>query len=38
MDEKSLTILEFPKILDRLAGYCAFQVSAEKARAFTAIE
>jgi len=33
MDEKSLTILEFPKILDRLAGYCAFQVSAEKARA-----
>ncbi|OGO29540.1 MAG: hypothetical protein A2Z16_12530 [Chloroflexi bacterium RBG_16_54_18] len=33
MDEKSLVILELPKILDRLAGYCAFQVSAEKARA-----
>lgn len=33
MDEKSLNILEFHKILDRLAGYCAFQVSAEKARA-----
>ena len=33
MDEKSLVILELPKILDRLAGYCGFQVSAEKARA-----
>lgn len=33
MDEKSLVILEFPKILERLAGYCAFSVSAEKARA-----
>jgi DNA mismatch repair protein MutS2 len=33
MDEKSLTTLEFPKILERLAGYCAFAVSAEKARA-----
>lgn len=32
MDQKSLSVLEFPKILDRLAGYCAFPVSAEKAR------
>lgn len=33
MDEKSLNILEFPKILDQLAGYCAFAASVEKARA-----
>ena len=33
MDEKTLQILEFPKILERLAGYCAFSASAEKARA-----
>lgn len=33
MDEKSLTLLEFPKILERLAGYCSFALSAEKARA-----
>ncbi len=32
MDEKSLYTLEFPKILERLAGYCAFAVSTEKAR------
>jgi DNA mismatch repair protein MutS2 len=32
MDEKSLTILEYPKILNRLVGYCAFVASAEKAR------
>jgi DNA mismatch repair protein MutS2 len=32
VDEKSLTILEYPKILDRLAGYCAFAASADKAR------
>jgi DNA mismatch repair protein MutS2 len=33
MDEKTLRILEFSKILDRLADYTAFAVSAEKARA-----
>jgi DNA mismatch repair protein MutS2 len=33
MDEKTLRILEFPKILDRLAAYTAFAVSAEKVRA-----
>jgi DNA mismatch repair protein MutS2 len=33
MDEKSLQTLEFNKILERLADYCAFPVSAEKARA-----
>src|SRR5512139_3198123 len=33
MDDKTLTILEFPKILERLAGYCAFSASAENARA-----
>jgi DNA mismatch repair protein MutS2 len=33
MDEKTLYILEFDKILERLAGYCAFAASAEKARA-----
>lgn len=32
MDEKTLATLEFPKILDRLAGYCAFPASVEKAR------
>jgi DNA mismatch repair protein MutS2 len=32
MDEKTLTTLEYPKILERLAGYCAFTASAEKAR------
>jgi len=33
MDEKTLRTLEYPKILDRLAGYCAFSASADKARA-----
>lgn len=33
MDEKTLTTLEYFKILDRLAGYCAFEASANKARA-----
>jgi DNA mismatch repair protein MutS2 len=33
MDEKTLQTLEYPKILERLAGYCAFNASAEKARA-----
>ncbi|RPI86957.1 MAG: endonuclease MutS2, partial [Chloroflexi bacterium] len=33
MDEKTLRTLEFHKILDRLAEYCAFAVSADKARA-----
>ncbi len=32
MDAKSLTTLEFPKILELLAGYCAFAASEEKAR------
>jgi DNA mismatch repair protein MutS2 len=32
MDSKTLETLEYPKILERLAGYCAFPVSAEKAR------
>ncbi len=32
MNAKTLQILEYPKILDRLAGYCAFAASAEKAR------
>ncbi|MDT8898622.1 endonuclease MutS2 [Thermanaerothrix sp. 4228-RoL] len=33
MDEKSLHMLEFPKILERLAGYAAFSASAELAHA-----
>jgi len=33
MNEKTLRTLEYPKILDRLAGYCAFSASADKARA-----
>ena len=33
MDEKTLKTLEYSKILDRLAEYCAFEASAEKARA-----
>lgn len=32
MDEKTLRTLEYPKILERLAGYCNFNASAEKAR------
>lgn len=33
MDEKTLVMLEFPKVLERLAGYAAFSGSAELARA-----
>ena len=33
MDEKTLNTLEYPKILDRLAGYAAFSASADLARA-----
>lgn len=33
MDEKALTTLEFFKILEFLAGYCAFSASSDKARA-----
>jgi len=32
MDSKTLQILEYPKILDRLASFAAFAPSAEKAR------
>jgi DNA mismatch repair protein MutS2 len=32
MDEKTLVTLEYPKILERLADYAAFAVSAEMAR------
>ncbi|MBE9524430.1 MAG: hypothetical protein IMY76_04980, partial [Chloroflexi bacterium] len=32
MDEKTLTTLEYPKVLERLASYCAFSASAEMAR------
>jgi DNA mismatch repair protein MutS2 len=32
VDEKTLQILEYPKILERLASACAFAASAEKAR------
>ncbi|MEX0788143.1 MAG: Smr/MutS family protein [Anaerolineales bacterium] len=32
MDEKSLTTLEFPKVLDRLAAHAAFSASKELAR------
>lgn len=33
MDDKTLQTLEYPKILERLTRYCAFNASAEKARA-----
>ena len=33
MDEKTIATLEFPKILERLAEYCAFSASAELVRA-----
>ncbi len=33
MDEKTLITLEYPKILERLAGYAAFSASADLARA-----
>jgi DNA mismatch repair protein MutS2 len=32
MDEKTLATLEYPKILERLAGYAAFSASADLAR------
>ncbi|MEN8172203.1 MAG: endonuclease MutS2, partial [Chloroflexota bacterium] len=32
MDEKTLNTLEYPKVLERLASYCAFSASAEMAR------
>jgi DNA mismatch repair protein MutS2 len=32
MDSKTLNVLEYPKILDRLAGYCDFSASMELAR------
>jgi DNA mismatch repair protein MutS2 len=32
MDDKTLITLEYLKILDKLAGYCAFDASVEKAR------
>ena len=31
MDAKTLHTLEYPKVLERLAGYCAFAASTEKA-------
>ena len=33
MDAKTLSLLEFPKVLEKLAGYAAFSASAELARA-----
>ena len=33
MDSKTLRVLEYPKILDRLAAHCAFSASKELARA-----
>jgi DNA mismatch repair protein MutS2 len=33
MDEKTLNTLEYPKILERLTAYCAFNASEEKIRA-----
>ena len=33
MDEKTLKTLEYPKILEKLAEYCAFDASADLARA-----
>jgi DNA mismatch repair protein MutS2 len=33
MDAKTLVTLEYPKILERLAGFCSFAASADKARA-----
>lgn len=32
MDAKTLHTLEYPKVLERLSGYCAFAASVEKAR------
>ena len=33
MDDKTLRILEFFKILERLANFCSFSASVEKAHA-----
>ncbi|OGO29357.1 MAG: hypothetical protein A2W33_04995 [Chloroflexi bacterium RBG_16_52_11] len=33
MDQKTLSTLEYPKVLERLAGHCAFPPSVELARA-----
>ncbi len=33
MDDKTLSTLEYPKVLERLAGFCSFSASAEAARA-----
>ena len=33
MDEKTLNTLEFPKVIEKLAGYAAFSASADLARA-----
>ncbi len=33
MDSKTLNVLEYPKILERLAGYCDFSASMDLARA-----
>lgn len=35
MDEKTLKMLEFPKVVEKLAGYAAFSASAELARTLT---
>ncbi len=37
MDAKTLQTLEYPKILERLAEYCAFEGSANKARSLRPI-
>ncbi len=33
MDSKTLNVLEYPKILERLAGFCDFSASVSLARA-----
>ncbi|MEW5870575.1 MAG: endonuclease MutS2 [Chloroflexota bacterium] len=38
MDEKTLVTLEYHKILERLARYCSFSASAEKARALRPVD
>ena len=32
MDEKTLSTLEYPKVLERLAGFASFSASAEAVR------
>ena len=32
MDEKTLQVLEFPKVLEQLAGFTSFSASTELAR------